>query len=38
MESTIQSKIIYFRRIMQDKTQDKIIRDNARKELLKLLK
>jgi len=38
MKITKQSKIIYFRKIMQDKTKDKIEKENARKELLKLLK
>ena len=37
METTKESKIIYFRRIMQDKTKEKIVRENARRELLKLL-
>jgi len=37
MEITKQSKIIYFRKIMKDKTKSQIEKDNARKELLKLL-
>jgi len=37
MEITKESKIIYFRRILQDKTQEKIVRENARINLLKLL-
>jgi len=38
METTKQSKIIYYRRILEDKTKSNIERENARKELLKLLK
>ena len=38
MEITKQSKIIYFRKILQDKTKNQIERETARKELLKLLK
>jgi len=37
MESTKQSKIIYFRRIMKDETKSNLERENARRELLKLL-
>ncbi len=37
MEIRKESKIIYFRRIIKDKSKERIVRENARKELLKLL-
>ena len=33
-----QNRIIYFRKILNDKNKSEIERDNARKELFKLLK